>query len=267
MEGIKSLVKRHPLVTYFVLAYALTWVLAPLLTISLLLGVVGLLMPAVAAILVTVVTEGKPGLKSLWQRLKLWRVGLRWYVVALGLPVLLSAAVVALSILLGVPAQVGFSPVSLLTMVVFVLVVGEEIGWRGYALPKLLQGHSALVASLILGALWGGWHLPTFFISGAPQAGIPFVAFLLFTTGASVLFTWLYLHTQGSLLIATLFHGAINSLGFVNNALGPASRWWLMGIVYVVAALIVSVVASLNLRRRPAVRGEAVPARETTAVS
>jgi membrane protease YdiL (CAAX protease family) len=250
MDEIKSLVKHHPLVTYFVLAYALTWALAPLLTISLLLGVMGLLMPAVAAIVVTALTEGRPGVKTLLQRLTIWRVGVRWYVVALGLPVFLSAVVVVLSILLGAPAQVEFSPVSLLTMVVFVLVVGEEIGWRGYALPKLLQNHSAVTASLILGVLWGGWHLPTFFIAGSPQASIPFLAFLLFTTGASVLFTWLHLHTQGSLLIATLFHGAINSFGFVNNALDPAARWWLTGAVYVAAALIVSVIAGLNLRRR-----------------
>jgi membrane protease YdiL (CAAX protease family) len=259
MNGIRSLVKRHPLATYFILAYALTWVLAPLLTISLLLGVVGLLMPAVAAITVIAMTEGKPGLKSLWQRLKLWRVGLRWYGVALGLPVLLSAIVVALSILLGAPAQVEFSPVSPLTMIVFVLVVGEEIGWRGYALPKLLQSHSAITASVILGVLWGGWHLPTFFVPGAPQAGIPFIAFLLFTTGASVLFTWLHLRTGGSLLIATLFHGAINSFGFVNSALDPASRWWLTGAVYVVAAVLVSIIAGLNLARKPAVQAEAAP--------
>jgi membrane protease YdiL (CAAX protease family) len=260
MDGIKSLVKRHPLVTYFVLAYALTWILAPLLTISLLLGVVGLLMPAMAAVIVTAMTEGKPRVKDLFQRLKLWRVGLRWYVVALGLPVLLSAAVVALSVLLGAPAQIELSPVSLLTLVVFVLVVGEEIGWRGYALPKLLQTRSAVTASLILGVLWGGWHLPTFFIAGSPQASIPFIAFLLFTTGASVLFTWLYLHTQGSLLIATLFHGAINSFGFVNNALDPASRWWLTGIVYVAAAFLVSIVAGLNLGRQPAAQAETAPA-------
>jgi membrane protease YdiL (CAAX protease family) len=259
MDAIKSLVKRHPVATYFVLAYALTWVLAPLLTISLLLGVVGLLMPAVAAIVVIAMTEGKPGLKSLWQRLRLWRVGLRWYVVALGLPVLLSAIVVALSILLGTPAQVEFSPVSPLTMIIFVLVVGEEIGWRGYALPKLLQSHSAITASVILGVLWGGWHLPTFFVPGAPQAGIPFIAFVLFTTGASVLFTWLYLHTGGSLLLATLFHGAINSFGFVNSALDPASRWWLTGAVYVAAALLVSIIAGLNLARKPAVQAEARP--------
>ena len=267
MDGIKSLVKRYPLAAYFVLAYALTWMLAPLLTISLLLGVVGLLMPAVAAIVVAALTEGKPGVKTLLQRLTIWRVGLRWYVVALGLPVLLSAAVVALSILLGTPAQVEFSPISPLTMVIFVLVVGEEIGWRGYALPKLLQNHSAVVASLILGVLWGGWHLPTFFIPGAPQADIPFVAFLLFTTGASVLFTWLHLHTGGSLLIATVFHGAINNFGFVNNALDPASRWWLTGVVYMAAGLLVFLIAGLNLGRRPAAQEAPSSTQETIAVS
>lgn len=259
MNGIKSLVRRHPLVTYFVLAYALTWVLAPLLTISLLLGVVGLLMPAVAAIVVTAMTEGRPGVKSLLQRLTIWRVGLRWYAVALGLPVLLSLGVAASGSLLGASGPIEFSPVSLLTMVVFVLVVGEEIGWRGYALPKLLQNHSAVTASLILGVLWGGWHLPTFFIPGAPQAGIPFLAFLLFTTGASVLFTWLYLRTGGSLLIATVFHGAINSFGFVNNALEPAARWWLTGVIYVAAAVLVSVIAGLNLGRHRAAQAEVAP--------
>jgi membrane protease YdiL (CAAX protease family) len=256
MDGIKSFVKHRPVVTYFVLAYALTWVLAPLLTISLLLGVVGLLMPAVAAIVVTAMTEGRPGVKTLLRRLTIWRVGLRWYVVALGLPVLFSLGVAASGSLLGAPGSIEFSPISPLTMIVFVLVVGEEIGWRGYALPKLLENHSAVTASVMLGVLWGAWHLPTFFIAGSPQAGIPFVAFLLFTTGASVLFTWLYQHTQGSLLIATLFHGAINSFGFVNNALDPSSRWWLTGTVYIAAALIVSVIAGMSLRRRPAAQPE-----------
>jgi membrane protease YdiL (CAAX protease family) len=123
------------------------------------------------------------------------------------------------------------------------------------------------MASLILGVLWGGWHLPTFFIAGSPQADIPFVAFLLFTTGASVLCTWLYLHTQGSLLLATLFHGAINSFGFVNTALDPATRWWLTGTVYIAAAFLVSAVAGLNLGRQPAAQGATSSTQETTAVS
>jgi membrane protease YdiL (CAAX protease family) len=267
MDGIKSLMKRHPLVTYFVLAYALTWALEPLLNISLALGVFGLLMPAVAAIVITTITEGKSAVKTLLGRLKIWRVGLVWHVIALGLPVVLSIGVMALSIVLGTPSQVELSPISPLTLIVFVLVVGEEIGWRGYALPKLLQNHSALTASLILGALWGAWHLPTFFIAGTPQAGVPFIAFLFYTTGLSMLFTWLYLHTQGSLLLATLFHGAIDSFGFVNNALDPVTRWWLIGIVYMAAGLLVFIIAGLNLGRQPAAQGATPSTQETTTVS
>ncbi len=254
MDEIKSLVKRHPLVVYFVLAYALTWALEPLLNISLALGVFGLLMPAVAASVVTAVTEGKSAVKNLLSRLKIWHVGPFWYVIALGLPVVLSLGVMAGSLLVGTPSQIELSPISPLSVIVFVLVVGEEIGWRGYALPKLLENHSAVTASLILGVLWGAWHLPTFFIAGTPQAGTPFIAFLLYTTGLSVLFTWLYLHTQGSLLLATLFHGAIDSFGFVNNALDPVTRWWLIGIVYVAAACVV-VVTNVRLGRTTVVQG------------
>lgn len=76
---------------------------------------------------------------------------------------------------------------------------------------------------MILGTLWGAWHLSTFFVAGAPQYGLPFSAFVLLTVAYSVLFTWVYLHTRGSVLIATLLHGAINlSRGFVLGGIDPA---------------------------------------------
>ena len=83
-------------------------------------------------------------------------------------------------------------------------MVGEELGWRGYALPRLLERFSPLVASLILGVIWWLWHLPTFFIAGTPQFRQPVVAFLIMTTAYSILMTWIFLHTHGSVLIATL---------------------------------------------------------------
>lgn len=267
MDQIKSLVRRQPLATYFVLAYALTWLLTPLVMISVALGVFGLLMPAAAAIVVTAMTEGKRGVKALLGRLKIWRVGVRWYVVALGLPMVLSVVVVAVSVLLGTPAQIEISPISPLSIIVFVLVLGEEIGWRGYALPKLLPNHSAMTASLILGVLWAGWHLPTFFLTGTPQAGIPFIAFLLYTVGFSIVFTWLYLHTRGSLLLATLLHGASDTLGLINTALDPVTHWWLIGIVYIAAGLLVFIIAGLNLGRQPAAEQLTASTQETTAIS
>src|SRR3712207_6537622 len=102
--------------------------------------------------------------------------------------------------------------------------MGEELGWRGYALPRLLARRSALAASLILGLLWGLWHLPTFYVLGAPQHGLPISAFLLLTMAYSVLFTWIYLHTRGSVLIATLFHSAINLPGSPTRRAGPRAH-------------------------------------------
>src|SRR4029434_2330229 len=114
-------------------------------------------------------------------------------------------------------------------LVLFVLVVGEELGWRGYALPLLLEKRSAVTASLILGVIWGVGHLPTFVIPGTPQYGLPFVAFLLLTIEYSILMTWVFLHTSGSVLIATLFHGTINlSQGFFLGGIEGASRYWLL---------------------------------------
>ena len=90
------------------------------------------------------------------------RVGLLWYLIALGLPAVLSLATAGLNYLLGAPAFVQVGSLTVFDLVLFVLVVGEELGWRGYALPRLLEKRSPLIASLILGVLWGLWHLPTF---------------------------------------------------------------------------------------------------------
>jgi uncharacterized protein len=231
--------KQHRLLVFFFLAYALTWLLMPLIRISPLLGLPGLLMPAAAAILVTVITDGKTALKDLLGRLVIWQVGLRWYILVLGLPLLISLLSNYIGMIITSSNQVQLSPISPLTGIVFFLVVGEELGWRGYALPKLLERQNGLSASLILGIFWAVWHLPTFFLPGLPQSGVPFLAYLLYVISLSVLFTWIYRHTQGSLLLATLFHGAIDSIGFTNPALNLQLRWWITAGVYVVAALIV----------------------------
>jgi membrane protease YdiL (CAAX protease family) len=121
-------------------------------------------------------------------------------------------------------------------------------------LPLLLEKGSALTASLILGALWGLWHLPTFLVPGTPQYGLPLVAFVLLTVEYSILMTWVFLHTHGSVLIATLFHGAINlSQGLFLGDVEGASRYWLLSIVYGVAALIAAILLGLNASGRPTV--------------
>ena len=256
MRTVSALAKQHPLVAFFVLAYALTWPLIPLVSVSPLWGFPALFGPALAAIIVVAVVDGRTGLRNLLGRMGRWRVGARWYAVALGLPMVLALAAAGLHVMLGARMATGFGGLSVLNFVVFVLIVGEELGWRGYALPKLLAGRSALAASLILGALWGAWHLPTFFVPGAPQYGLPFSAFVLLTMSYSVLFTWVYLHTTGSVLIATLLHGAINfSQGFMLGGIAPAREYWLLAAVYGVTALILVVAAGLDLSRKPQMPG------------
>ncbi len=248
--------RKHRLIAFFGLAYLLTWWIYPLLKFSPLLGIFGLFGPALAAIIMAAVTEGKAGVKALLSRVVLWRAGLQWYVIALGLPTLLALATAALGYLLGAAEFIQAGVLTPIELVLFVLVVGEELGWRGYALPLLLEKRSALTASLILGVLWGLWHLPTFLVPGTPQYGLPLVAFVLLTVEYSILMTWVFLHTHGSVLIATLFHGAINlSQGFFVGSIAGASRYWLLSIVYGVAALIAAVVLGLNAYRKSAVAG------------
>jgi membrane protease YdiL (CAAX protease family) len=256
MRTVLALVKRHPLIAFFVLAYALTWPLIPLVSVSPLWGFPALFGPATAAIVVAAVADGRAGLRDLLGRVARWRVGARWYAVALGLPAVLALAAAGLHVALGAQTPVEFGGLSALNFVVFVLIAGEELGWRGYALPRLLVGRSALTASLILGALWGAWHLPTFFVAGAPQYGLPFSAFVLLTVAYSVVFTWAYLHTRGSVLIATMMHGAINlSQGFFLGGIDPAREYWLLTIVYVVAALAVVLAFGPKLSRKAASPG------------
>jgi CAAX protease family protein len=144
MSIITAFVKRHPLVVFFILAYTLTWPLIPLVSVSPLWGFPALFGPALAAVIVATAAGGKPGLKDLLGRMARWRVGARWYAVALGLPIVLALTTAGLHLLLGAQTSVNFGGLSVLNFVVFVLIVGEELGWRGYALPRLLAERSPL---------------------------------------------------------------------------------------------------------------------------
>jgi hypothetical protein len=197
----------------------------------------------------------RAGMKDLLGRVVRWRVGAGWYAVAFGLPAVLALAAAGLHLLLGAGSSIEFGGMSVLNLVVFVLIVGEE---RGYALPKLLAGRSALSASLILGVLWGAWHLPAFFVPGAPQHGLLFSALVMLTVAYSVVFTWVYLHTHGSVLIAGLMHGAINLFqGLLLGGIDPAREYWLLAAVYGVAVLALLAAAGLNLYRKSGVPAEA----------
>ena len=218
-----QLMRRHPLVTFFLLVFILTWVVWIPRASGAPLGVVGQAwtwIPAITALLVAALTGGRGALRELGSRLVRWRVGWQWYLVVILGPAVFSVAVAGIYTLFGgswadaVPPALLQGP--LLFLPVFLLILtfteglGEELAWRGFALPRLLTRYNALVASVVLGVIWALWHLPLLWTEGGPMYQLPVWLLLLDITAKAVLFTWVFLHTRGSVLIAMLFHGATN---------------------------------------------------------
>ena len=166
--------------------------------------------PTISATILTFAQGGWNDLGSLYGRLVRWRFGLKWYAL----------------VLLGVPAMgwiaarvTGASPLKetttaeFLLLMFYLLITGplcEELGWRGFALPRLLKRFSPFTASLILGVIWGVWHLPSFFVGGMVQAGLSLPLFLLNAIFLSIFVTWVFKHTGESVLITVLIHYTVN---------------------------------------------------------
>jgi membrane protease YdiL (CAAX protease family) len=222
---------RNQMLVFYVLAFAISWililliigpirfigtenipdVLLPMLYVAMLAG------PSISGILLTGLVDGKAGLLKLLSQLLNWRVNALWYIVALLIaPLLTTAILLVLSII-----SVEFLPTILisnnkfglmLTSIVVGLVVGffEELGWTGYAIPRLRMRHSILSTGLLMGFLWGAWHFPLFSGSANSSGSIPstlYVAALLFSwlPAYRVLMVWIYNRTH-SLLISILMH-------------------------------------------------------------
>ena len=256
-------VPRHPLASFFILAFGLSWGVGALLKGTPIIAPDGLFIGGVfiAALVVTGLTGGRVGLVDIGRRLLPRRVGASNYLAALALPILMiGGAIVALPLVGGSALTwanrpgVGQTAVVLLVFLLlpFAAPLGEEIGWRGLALPQLLTRRSPLTASLILGGVWSVWHLPGVLANPALRVPAPF---LLSVVPLAVLFTWLFLNSGGSLFIAVLFH-AWYDLAFVFAAavVAPtdfARMWWLVLISQSLAALVVLVAQRRRFRQRP----------------
>jgi len=175
----------------------------------------GIFTPALVAIWLTGWRDGTAGLQALFARVFEWRVGLQWYVFAIGymLAIRLAAAVVQ-RVATGAWPNFSHEAIYLLPAAIILSMpvqAGEEIGWRGYALPRLGARFGYGAGSVILGVLWAFWHFPVFFmLPGNGNYGQSFPLFLVGTTALSVAFGWLYIHTKGSVLLAMLMHSAVN---------------------------------------------------------
>jgi uncharacterized protein len=248
----RGLLARHPLISFFVMAYAFSWIAwspwvlsedgAGLLpyelseaTTGLLNAAAILLGPTLSAFIMTGITEGRGGIRRLLRRIVMWRVGLRWYLFALvGIPVvmvlgtvILPGGLAALLALIG-PGYV----LSYLGTFVLVTILGgplfEEPGWRGFALPRLQPLHGPLVGTLILGLLWALWHLPEFLVpSWAEQSGgsgfLAIVKFVFIAIAFAIVTTWVFNNTKGSVFMAILVHASIDTFSLPIGGLASPS--------------------------------------------
>src|SRR5215213_9584416 len=260
MSRLSSVVKRHPIITFFVLAYAFAWIIeSPLVFLTdsvtdtqvLVVQILSANVPSVVAIVLTGIVLGRGALRKLLGRLLIWRVNPFWYLVVFLGPVALTGGVVGLNTLLGGPALSLGMP--LLGVAIFFAIsifpgssLGEEIGWRGYVLPRLQSRMSALSAALLIAPFWGLWHLPLWLNGASGHTPLIYAGFVLSAFALSVLLTWVYNSTGGSLLMVVLLHATINlPITLLYNDLG--GRVTVPVLLYfglqIVAAIVVVIVA------------------------
>jgi membrane protease YdiL (CAAX protease family) len=214
------------LIGYFILAYVISWTVG----IPLALAKQGIIQPVfpewfhyfvsygpmLSALIVTLATQGQQGIKELWGRIIKWRVGGIWWFVALS--PLIVGLLVALVMNLLTNNKISFSdlgeihflpPLGIGALFFWVLTfgIGEEIGWRGYALPRLQKDRNALYATIILAFFWALWHLPQFFYLFDTSIAIGWIIGLF---SGAIVFTWLFNSAEGSILVVAIFHGCFN---------------------------------------------------------
>jgi uncharacterized protein len=255
----QTFVRRYPALSLLVLA--LIFGVAPLVAVA-----AGLLpqgatqlaafSASLAGIVLAAVEGRKGGVREILGRFLIWRVGIQWWAFALLFGVITAVAALHLFNLFGGPEVdwSGLKPLSRIVPMIILLTIfagmGEEFGWRGFALPRLQARHNALVSSLIIGLVWGIWHIPLFLTTGTIQykwqleAGlIPAVlVYTVFCMAWSIQYTWVFNNTKGSVLLAAVVHGAVNAW----NGYIDVYRGHFGGVVaYMVVSVIVSIIIVL----------------------
>lgn len=271
-------VERHSLAAFFILTFGYSGLLMlPVLASSLgllpfhiavlpalLIQLLAVWGPTLSAFLLTGLINGKAGLRDLLSHLVRWRVGVQWYAfVLLSWPAIILAAL-ALLVLLGgtVPNTIHLTPwysLPLQFVIVFPLYLfvggplGEEAGWRGYALPRLLAHRSALFSSLLVGMIWAVWHVPLFWIpgTGSGYGLVDFTWFFLLMSGWGVLLGWVYMNTRGSLLLCVLYHAAGNTMTSAVLPVGGHDSLMMLvtALTWVVVIIVVIVAGPAHLSR------------------
>ena len=225
--SVRKWIEEHPVLAFFVGAYAITWgIWFPVLTAidrgwmaynttAILVLVAGSFGPPVSAAIVTYLTGGS--LKSWFSQVLRWRVAPRWWLAAFGLPLILYALMAVVPLLLGGRLNWGevnpLASIPLAYLNIFLWGGGnEELGWRGFALPYLQERYSALASSLIIGVVWAVWHAPAGIIErGVTGWAVDLPIYAVIVIGISIVATLLYNSTGGSVLLTMVFHAGVNA--------------------------------------------------------
>ena len=279
MNVIKNTLSGHPLLAFFVLAYGISWSLwlpavvahfqnQSTLADGTLFFILGNFGPSLAALFLTAVSNGKVGVRALLGRLLHWRVGVLWYLIALYgffalglLSVMLFGVASPQDVLPKLPAGLINVPANALTIFLFLGPLEEELGWRGYALPRLQIDHGALSASVLLGILWAFWHSPLM-IFPEWRSDLPIGAFLiaypLYIIPLAIIFTWVYNNTNGSVFITMVLHAAFNYTVYTLNNWVDLLRydphvvqWAINGLLWLVAVALIGSFGPTHLSRLP----------------
>ncbi len=244
IASIAAWIKKHQLIAFFTLSYLIAYAVAftyinlrpgePLQPWSLA-WFLQIFSPTLSALIVGSISGGAQEVKRLLAGYTRWKVGVWWYFWAAFL--FLGPLVITLTYKALGNSSPGIRPgetiASMAGIILFTLFSGpiaEELGWRGFALPRLQAKFNALVSSLILGVIWTFWHLPLFYTPGATQMSIPLPIYLVLVTTVTVYLTWLYNNTRGSLIITILAHFAYNMTAFLTGTLGlmPAMTFYMI---------------------------------------
>lgn len=256
--------KQHPLILFFILAFLFPWLIWGT-TIAQSRGILQFHIPQSLAFwiglnlstyIAAVITGGLPAIKDILKRIVRWQVKPIWYITALLLTGVIALIAIGIHMALGGTNKVGElltfqSLLPSLLFQIFFFLLTEETAWRGFALPRLQAKYNALNSSLILGILWGLWHLPLVFIPGSFQSSVPFIGFILSAIATSIMMTWIFNNSRGSVLLAAIFHGATDaSIAFLNVMTGDLRLFWVFIIVqWIAVALIVLTQGVAHLSR------------------
>ena len=266
---MKQLIKRYPVLTFFILTTALGWIAVMVGTTAMpideeheMTAMHGILVfliasPSVIGIVLTAVVDGRTGLKEMFSRVVRWRVSPVWYAIALLLPFSIMGMGYLVQGMLGGP----LAPIDFVEQLVFFLPFGlmaplfEEFGWRGFALPRLQRRHNALVSALVVGLGWALWHATVNYMGKVAQYRTTIVPWLLlwsqFNFTQSVLLSWIHNNTRNSMLLVLLGHFSItmsNMFGLSSPTMGDDLRATLVNVVLYWLVVIVIIVATGSKR-------------------